>query len=173
MRSLAHTGQAQRRKSTACACTSTSLWPKKRRSRSNCAGFGFRACSCDAEVGSFRFQCTQSHRTCLRGLAPEWSRYKNVCAEDYPVRRLRFRRAHCGRRWHLSVSAHAVHGTCHFQRAQSRRRCRQVFAGVLHAWVDFNFIAHRPLQLRRVSVSVRNQLPMRLVRVPRVQTVPS
>jgi hypothetical protein len=44
--------------------------------------------------------------------------------------------------------------------AQSRRRCRQVFAGVLHAWVDFNFIAHRPLQLLRVSVSVRNQMQL-------------
>ena len=40
---------------------------------------------------------------------------------------------------------------------------RAGFVGVVHAWVDFNFIAHRPLQLRRVSVSVRNQLPVRQV----------
>jgi hypothetical protein len=41
------------------------------------------------------------------------------------------------------------------------------FVGVVHesvhVWVDFNFNAHGPLQLRRVSVSGRNQLPIRPV----------
>ena len=33
----------------------------------------------------------------------------------------------------------------------------------VHMWVDFKFIAHRPLRLRRASLSVRSQLPMRPV----------
>ena len=115
-----------------------------RRSRSSCAGFGFRVCSRGADVGSVRFQCMKSHRTCLRVSVSQWSRYKRVCG-------LRFRRAQFGRRWHLSVSACPVYGMYHLQRAQSRRRVWAGFAGVVHAvracvgglisfvWVDFKF----------------------------------
>ncbi len=77
MRSLGHTGPAQRRKPTACACTSTSLWPKIR----SAPGATVPACVCSrgADVGSFRFQRMQPNRTCLRVSVSEWLRYKK-CA---------------------------------------------------------------------------------------------
>ncbi len=116
MRSLAHTGPAQRRKSTACACTSTSLWPKIQSAPG--ATVPAWACSRDADVGSFRFQRMQSHRTCLQVLVSEWSRYKSV-------RGLRFRRAQFGRRWHRSVLACAVYGMYHLPGADVGRFCRR------------------------------------------------
>jgi hypothetical protein len=53
-------------------------------------------------------------------------------------------------------------------------RRRSACSQFVQLWVDFNFNAHRPLQLRRVSFSVRNQLPMRPVSgCVNAETVPS
>ena len=125
MRSLAQTGPAQRRKSTACASTST------------CYGLryvGPRATTVPASVSG------------------------------------------CAVVVQFSLTVHAVpsHIIAGFSFRVVASSARAIpaqmwadFVGVVHesvhVSVDFNFNAHGPLQLRRVSVSVRNQLPIRPV----------